>query len=68
MDFINKPPITNVLTAVHLGFAFNHDISNKIREKTLSAVDMDYLEKLNLSNNVESLKKICMSATAKQSS
>lgn len=55
-------PITNVLTAVHLGYALNHDIQHNIRKETQSAVDMDYLEKLNLSNSVESLKNFCLAA------
>ena len=57
-------PMTNVLTAVHLGYALNYDIQQNIREKSLSAVDMDYLDKLNLSANVDSLKNFCLSATA----
>ncbi len=60
----NAPaPITNVLTAVHLGYALNYDIQNNIRKENLSAVDMEYLDKLNLSNNIESLKNFCLSAT-----
>ncbi len=58
-----QAPITNVLTAVHLGYALNHDIVHNIKEETESAVDMDYLEQLNLSSNIESLKNFCMSAT-----
>ena len=61
---ITPAPITNVLTAVHLGYAIQHDIQNNVNGNEKSAVDMDYLEKLNLSNNVESLKNFCMAATS----
>ncbi len=56
-------PMTNVLTAVHLGYALNHDIRQNIREESLSAVDKEYLDKLNLSVSVDSLKNFCLAAT-----
>lgn len=61
---VTPAPMTNVLTAVHLGYAINHDILNNVKGNEKSAVDMEYLEQLNLSSNVESLKNFCMAATA----
>jgi len=61
---ISPSPIMNVLTSVHLAFALDYDLINKIRDPELSVVDMDYLDKLNMSNQLDSLRNISQGAMA----
>ncbi|MCP4580940.1 MAG: response regulator [candidate division Zixibacteria bacterium] len=54
----------NVLTAVHLAYATDHDQRHNILDENSSAIDMEYLSMLNLQGQVQSLRSFAM-ATAK---
>jgi len=54
-------PMMNVLTTVHLAYAFNQEKA-KQEEKESSMLDMEYLEKLDLSKKVKFLKPLVQTA------
>jgi len=54
----------NVLTAVHLAYAADHDQRHNIVDNESSALDMEYLSTLNLQSKVQSLRSFA-AATVK---
>jgi len=52
--------LMNVLTTVHLAYAVEHDQRRKIKDESASALDMEYLSKLNLKNQLASLQGLAM--------
>ena len=55
-------PLMNVLTSVHLAFALNEDHEHKIRDDANSAVDMDYLQRLDLCEQLPGLRNLGLAA------
>jgi len=55
-------PILDVLTCVHLAYAFNLDQDNDNTDPSLSALDLDYLQNLGIGDQVEDLRNLCMGA------
>jgi HD-like signal output (HDOD) protein len=53
-------PIVNVLTAVHVAYATDHDHSQKVRDPRLSALDNGYIEALGLSEQLPNLRRLCV--------
>jgi len=56
-------PMLNVLTSVHIAYALNHDQTDDAKDLSLSALDMDYLSTLNLTDQLQSIKNLSMAAT-----
>jgi HD-like signal output (HDOD) protein len=59
---LTPSPVMNVLTTVHLAYAFNQEKAIQEKETDSSALDMEYLEKLDLSKKVKFLKPLCQDA------
>ncbi|MFZ5980531.1 MAG: response regulator [Candidatus Zixiibacteriota bacterium] len=57
-----KSPMINVLTSVHLAFAINYDQTYNIKKEGPTAVDLEYLTRLNLAEQLPSLRDFCMAA------
>ena len=57
-----KSPMINVLTSVHLAFAINYDQKNNIKNEGPTAVDLEYLNRLNLAEQLPSLRDFCTAA------
>jgi len=57
-------PIINVLTSVHLAYALDCDHYRKIKDENESAIDREYLEKLDLITVLPNLRNFCMAATS----
>jgi HD-like signal output (HDOD) protein len=55
-------PVLNVLTCVHLAYAFDQDNGNESKQDKKSALDMDYLQKLGLSDQIEDLHNLFLGA------
>ncbi|MCP4566663.1 MAG: HDOD domain-containing protein [FCB group bacterium] len=55
-------PIINTLTTVHLAYALDYDQINNVRDDKLSAVDLEYLDQLNLKDQLEDLRNFCTAA------
>ncbi|MCD6161055.1 MAG: HDOD domain-containing protein [candidate division Zixibacteria bacterium] len=57
-------PMINVLTTVHLAYAIDYDKQNNIQDDENSALDMEYLTKLNLTNQISNLRNFSMAAVS----
>ncbi len=57
-------PIISPLTAVHLAYATDLDGCNNIKKNETSAVDINYLDALGISGQLESIRSLCTSALA----
>jgi HD-like signal output (HDOD) protein len=57
-------PMPNVLTCVHLAYAFDRNNADNIDLKDDTRLDMEYLEKLNLVDQVEDLYNLCLGAVS----
>jgi len=55
-------PIVNVLTTVHIAYALNQENAVKKRNASPTALDMDYLQRLNLTNQIQSIRNLSMAA------
>ncbi|HOP06639.1 MAG TPA: response regulator [candidate division Zixibacteria bacterium] len=55
-------PLLNVLTTVHIAFALNQDLNNNIRDAAASSLDMDYLLKLGLADQLQNIKNLSLAA------
>lgn len=53
-------PMLNVLAAVHLGYAIDYDAAHDVKDSQFSALNMDYLEKIGLANELPNLRRLCV--------
>jgi hypothetical protein len=49
----------NVLTAVHVAYALDQDRANKVKDPEQSALDLEYLTELGLTDQLPSLRRVC---------
>ena len=59
---VTPKPLLNSLTAVHLGYALHHDELTRIKELDQSAVDLEYLERLGILDQLQGLQNFCAGA------
>jgi putative nucleotidyltransferase with HDIG domain len=52
-------PIVNVLTAVHIAYALDHDSDSGGESEEQSALDVQYLEELDLSGQLKFFQRLC---------
>ncbi len=55
-------PMMNALTTVHIAYALRHDESNRITKDKASAVDLEYLRILELSDQLPNIRNFALAA------
>jgi len=55
-------PMMNATTAVHLAYALDSDEVKRVRDQSLSAIDMEYLTSLGIADQIASFQNFCAGA------